>query len=65
MRNIPALIIIIPLTAALLSVFLSKFRLYLGRNIVILSIFASLVLSIVQLSQVVKYCPIKYTIGNY
>lgn len=65
MRNIPALIIVIPLTAALLSVFLSKFRLYLGRNLVILSIFVSLVLSIVQLHQVVTYGPINYSMGNY
>lgn len=65
MRNIPALIIIIPLTAALLSVFLSKFRLYLGRNLVILSILASLVLSVIQLREVVVNGTISYSFGNY
>ena len=53
MRNLPALIIIFPLVSALLSVFLSKISLYLGRNLVITSIFISLALSIVQLREVI------------
>lgn len=65
MRNLPALIIIFPLVSALLSVFLSKIRLYLGRNLVITSIFISLVLSIVQLREVILNGPISYKFGNY
>lgn len=65
MRNIPALIIMFPLVAALLSVLLSKISLYLGRNVVIASIGASLVLSIVQLREVIVSGPISYKFGNY
>ena len=65
MRNLPALIIIFPLVSALLSVFLSKISLYLGRNLVITSIFISLALSIVQLREVIINGPISYKFGNY
>lgn len=65
MRNISVIIVILPLVAALLSLALSKISLHLGRNFILCSVAASLVLSIIQLKKVIEDGSIHYQLGNY
>ena len=65
MNNLPVLIIILPLSAALLSLVLSQIHYHLGRDIVFLSFCGSLVCSILQLQRAIAEGPIHYRFGNY
>lgn len=65
MKNVPILIVLLPLCAALLSLALSKIRLHLGRDVIITAIGGSLVLSVYQLNRVIEEGPIRYGFGNY
>ena len=65
MSNIPVLIVILPLTAALLCLLLTGINKHLGALAVGLSVLASLVLSVMQLITVVKGGPVHYEIGGY
>ncbi|MBR0379409.1 MAG: monovalent cation/H+ antiporter subunit D family protein [Mogibacterium sp.] len=65
MANIPVLIVILPLIAALLCLLLTGINKHLGALAVGLSVLASLVLSVMQLITVVKGGPVHYEIGGY
>lgn len=65
MANIPVLIIILPLAAALLSLPLTGINKHLGALITGASVLASLVMSVMQLAAVVKGGPVHYEIGGY
>jgi multicomponent Na+:H+ antiporter subunit D len=65
MRNLPIIIIILPLSAALLSLALSKIHYHLGRNVIICAIAGSLVCSVVQLKNIVENGPVRYAFGGY
>ena len=65
MTNIPVLIIICPLCAALLCLLLTGINRHLGNAVVTLSVLASLVMSCIQLGMVIKNGTIHYAIGNY
>lgn len=65
MKNVPILIVLLPLCAALLSLALSKIQLHFGRDVILAAIAGSLVLSVYQLKTVVEEGPIKYGFGNY
>ena len=65
MANIPVLIVILPLAAALLSLLLTGINRHLGALAVGLAVLASLVLSVMQLMTVVKGGPVHYEIGGY
>ncbi len=65
MRNLPVLIVLSPLCAALLCLLLTGINRYLGRTVVVLATLASLVMSVIQLREVVAGGPIHYAIGNY
>ena len=64
-KNMTALIIILPLCAALLCMLLTKIHRTLGRWTAIVAVAASLVLSIIQLKTVIEGGPIHYYFGNY
>ncbi len=64
-NNLPVLIIIVPLCAALLCLLLTGINRHLGRAVVVLAVLASLVMSVMQLGLVIKNGPIHYAIGNY
>ena len=65
MANIPVLIVILPLCAALLCLLLTGINRHLGAVVVGLSVLASLVLSVMQLLTVIKSGPVHYAIGGY
>lgn len=65
MTNIPVLIVICPLCAALLCMVLTGIHRELGRIVVVLSVLASLVMSVMQLVTVVRHGTIHYAIGGY
>lgn len=64
-QNLPVLIIILPLCAALLCLLLTGISRNLGRAVVIAAEAASLALSVIQLKVVVEEGVIHYAIGNY
>ena len=55
MKNLPAYIVLLPLCSALLSLALSKIHKHLGRDVVFCALTGSLVLSVVQLVQVIQH----------
>ena len=63
--NLPVLIILSPLCAALLCMLLTGIHRNLGRAVVVLAVLASLVMSVMQLRLVIAGGPIHYAIGNY
>ena len=65
MENIPVLIVIIPLAAALLSLPLTGISRHLGGLAVGLASLASFAMSVIQLVTVVKGGPVSYEIGGY
>lgn len=65
MSNYPALIILCPLVAALLSLLVSKIHKQLGQIVVFIAITASLIMSVLLLIQVAKTGPVNYHMGNY
>ena len=65
MTNIPVLIVILPLCAALLCLLLTGINRHLGPAVVGLAVLASFVLSVMQLVTVVKGGPVHYEIGGY
>ena len=65
MKNLPAYIVLLPLCSALLSLALSKIHKHLGRDVVFGALAGSLVLSVVQLVQVIQNGPIHYVFGGY
>lgn len=66
-QHLPVLIVIIPLSAALLSILISKFFIRIGRLLVILSLAASFCCSALLLDQVLHTTDqvIHYAIGNW
>lgn len=65
MNHLPALIILFPLSAALLALALSKIHCRLSRAAVLLALTVSLVLSIVQLKKVMAEGTLHYVYGGY
>ena len=65
MANVPVLIVILPLCAALLCLLLTGINRHLGAAAAGLAVLASLVLSVIQLMTVVKGGPVHYEIGGY
>lgn len=65
MNQIPVLIIIIPLFAALLCLLLTKLNKKLGQAVVTLALAAVLVLTVIQLFQVISGGTIHYHMGGY
>lgn len=65
MKNLPAYIVLLPLCSALLSLALSKIHRHLGRDVVFCALTGSLMLSILQLRQVIVSGPIHYVFGGY
>lgn len=65
MSNIPVLIVLLPLSAALLCMALSLIHWRLGRDVVIASVAASLVLSVIQLKDVIDHGTVSYVFGKY
>ena len=65
MSNLPILIILLPLSAALLCLALSRFHVHLGRNVVILSLLGSLLASVLLLKEVIRSGEIHYAFGAY
>lgn len=64
-QNLPVLIILLPLCAALLSLLLTRINRNLSKYVLTLAVLASLVLSVYQLHLVVTEGTIHYTVGNY
>ena len=65
MSNIPVLIVLLPLSAALLCMAFTLVHRRLGRDLVLLSLGASLVLSVIQLKQVIHKGAVSYRFGGY
>ena len=65
MSNIPVLIVLLPLSAALLCMAFTLVHRHLGRDLVLLSLGASLVLSVIQLKQVIHRGAVSYRFGGY
>lgn len=65
MKNLPILIVLLPLIAAQLCLLLSRIHRHVGRWIVITAVSASLVMSVIQLLEVIDKGPIHYYFGNY
>jgi len=65
MKNLPVIIVLLPLCAALLSLALSKITLHFGRNVVFASLLGSLMLSCMQLHEVILNGPIRLVMGGY
>ncbi|MBR0308922.1 MAG: monovalent cation/H+ antiporter subunit D family protein [Mogibacterium sp.] len=65
MANLPVLIVISPLCAALLCMLLTGINKKLGRAVVVLAGAASLVMSVIQLKAVINGGPIHYAVGGY
>ncbi len=65
MKNLPAYIVLLPLCSALLSLALSKIHRHLGRDVVFCALTGSLILSVLQLRQVIAEGPIHYVFGGY
>ena len=65
MKNLPAYIVLLPLCSALLCLALSKIHKHLGRDVVFCALFGSLILSVIQLRQVLQSGPIRYVFGGY
>ena len=65
MSNIPVLIVLLPLSAALLCMAFTLVHRRLGRDLVFLSLGASLVLSVIQLKQVIHKGAVSYRFGGY
>ena len=65
MKNLPAYIVLLPLCSALLSLALSKIHRHLGRDVVFCALTGSLILSVLQLRQVIVEGPIHYVFGGY
>ncbi|MBP3898702.1 MAG: monovalent cation/H+ antiporter subunit D family protein [Mogibacterium sp.] len=63
--NIPVLVILLPLCSALPCLALTKVNRHLGNAVVKIACLGSFVLSVIQLTEVVKNGPIHYAIGNY
>lgn len=64
-NNIPVLIILLPLLAALACLALTMVNRHLGTGVVKLAVLISLVLSVIQLNEVVNNGTIHYEIGGY
>ncbi|MCQ2567722.1 MAG: hypothetical protein MJ127_04915 [Mogibacterium sp.] len=65
MKNLPILIVLLPLVAAQLCLVFSRIHRNVGRWLVITAVSASLVMSVMQLLNVIKDGPIHYYFGNY
>ncbi len=65
MQHFPALVVILPLCGAALSLALTKIHIHLGRNVIFLSLAASFCMSIMQLRNVVLNGPMEYRFGGY
>ena len=65
MKNIPVLIVLCPLCAALLNLLLNRISEKLGKAVIVLSTAASFVMSVILLIQVVQNGTIHYHMGNY
>ncbi|HHW94420.1 MAG TPA: monovalent cation/H+ antiporter subunit D family protein [Mogibacterium sp.] len=64
-QHYPALVVILPLCGAALSLALTKIHLHLGRNVIFLSMALSFYMSIMQLRNVVINGPMEYRFGGY
>ncbi len=64
-HHYPALVVILPLCGAALSIGLTKLNIHLGRNAIFLSLAASFYMSIIQLRNVVLNGPMEYRFGGY
>lgn len=65
MTNIPVLIVICPLCAALLCLFLNRFNEKLGKGVVVVAVAASLIMSVMLLVEVINNGTVHYHMGNY
>ncbi len=65
MNDLPIIIILFPLISALLSLPLSRIHKHLGRNVVAISIFASLLCSVKLLVNIINDGAVRYTFGGY
>lgn len=65
MNDLPIIIILFPLISALLSLLLSRIHKHLGRNVVAISIFASLLCSVKLLINIINDGAVRYTFGGY
>ncbi|MBQ0041109.1 MAG: monovalent cation/H+ antiporter subunit D family protein [Clostridiales bacterium] len=65
MNNFPALIVVCPLCAALLNLVLNRINEKLGKAVIVLSVAASLIMSVFVLAQVITTGTIHYHMGNY
>ncbi len=65
MKNLPAIIVLLPLCSSLLSLALSKIHKHLGRDLIFCALLGSLIFSIVQLREVIYNGPIHYVYGAY
>lgn len=65
MQHYPALVVVLPLCGAALSIGLTKLHIHLGRNLIFLSLAVSFYMSIMQLRNVVLNGPMSYRFGGY
>ena len=65
MENLPALIVIVPLMGAVLCPIICYFNRNIGKWLTTCAMTASLMMSIIQLKQIIKNGEIHYWFGNW
>lgn len=65
MKNLPIIIILLPLISALISIAISNIRIHLGRNVLILSLICALGAAFKMLGFIIEKGPIRYVFGGY